>query len=333
MLMLLNHRPPPSSANYSNDVAWFYGDSITQGYLLPNATNRFSTLLCTRLSMIEDNLGIGGSQIADPGEADLITTNLAIVGNSISVWLAGYNDMRYYGTDTNALNDNTAALESLAAWLALPSAMRQPWYVGINFSGNWGNTAVLGGLAYTTSPGDTATFNFSGTTLLVGIARFQTGGNAMVVVDGTVTNTCSCLRVSAPTGHNRNYSPGLLIVTNLANTAHTATFTATSSANTYLGWFAGYSTNQTPKVVLCGSLAIPPEGVGVGYPYVYGSDAAASAYSLAISNAAAALTAVKLNVRWVPAPVLDTNIDWEFDFVHPNESGHQKIENAIQTAF
>ena len=64
-----------------------------------------------------------------------------------------------------------------------------------------------------------------------------------------------------------------------------------------------------------------------------GSDLAADQYSGMISNVAATLSAAKLNVSYVPVPVLDSNTDWEFDGIHPNESGHLKLKNAIQAAF
>jgi len=345
MLMFLNRPFAPaatgsafSGTHHNNDITYFYGDSITQGYdpNFPNGPplpNRFSTLLSAQCSLIESNEAVGGSQIVDSGESDMITGNDAIFGTNISVWLAGYNDMRFYGTNAAALSDNGTALESLAAWLALPTSQRVPWYTGAMLIGGWGGNSLLGGLAYTTLPGDFATFSFTGTTLLIGTARGGTGGNVTVVVDGTVTNIYSCLRTSANTGHGRDYSAGLIIFTNLANTAHTATFTAQSAGTTYLGWYAAYATNQSPMVVLCGTLKIPAMGVGVGAPYINGSDEAAADYSLMISNAANALAAARLNVKYVPAPVLDTNTDFEFDWVHPNPSGHLTIKNALQAAF
>ena len=75
------------------------------------------------------------------------------------------------------------------------------------------------------------------------------------------------------------------------------------------------------------------DGVPSSFPAVTPCPAPGKIGAGAISNAASILAAAKLNVRWVPAPVLDTNTDWESDFVHPNESGHLKIKNAIQSAF
>jgi hypothetical protein len=337
LLMFLNHPVQQGSVvvGFTNDVTYFYGDSITAGAIVAQQQNRFSSLLCAQFSLIESNLAVPGSQIVDSGESDVITANNAIFGTNISVWLAGYNDVRYYGTNAAALDDNMAALEFLTAWIALPTSQRVPWNAaGITYTGSWGNSSsTLGGLAYTTAASDSATFNFTGTTLLIGTARGGFGGNTIVVVDGTVTNIFSCLRTSADTGHGRNYSAGLIVFTNLSNSPHTAVFTAQSTGNTFLCWYAAYSAKQLPKVVLCGTLKVPSEGLTNGAPYTNASDFASDLYSGGISNVAATLSNAKLNVQWVPAPVM-FELDWnQSDWVHPNESGHILIEQAIATAF
>jgi lysophospholipase L1-like esterase len=129
----------------------------------------------------------------------------------------------------------------------------------------------------------------------------------------------------------------LILFTNLSSaTNHYAFFTAQSTAFTFLSWVASFSTNQLPKVVLAGTLKI--DGSNYTDPnlpagFLNGSDLAAEEYSQMISNVAVTLSAAKLNVKWVPAPLLDTNTDWEFDGIHPNESGHLKIKKAIEKAF
>jgi lysophospholipase L1-like esterase len=361
--MLLDHGKPglvgappnQSFVNYFNYQANFYGDSITAGYLLNSPTNRFSSLLSAQYFLVESNYGVGGSQIIDVGESDNITANNSISNNTVSVWFAGYNDMRYYGTDSAALTDNFAALESLAAWLAIPTALRVPYNATANFPqpnniyyspNQWTfvNNNTLGGLAISTQAGAYAGFKFSGNTLLIGTGRGGGAGTGNVVVGDYInsvftpvlTNNFSCLRTAANTAANRGYSAALIIITNLSSTnSHGAIFTANSSANTYLCWFASYSTNLLPKVVLSGTLKMPAfeyQNPSLA-PNINGSDLAADLYSGIISNTAAALAAAGLNVKWVPAPVLNTNTDFESDFVHPNESGHLKIKNAIQTAF
>jgi hypothetical protein len=352
---------PPNQAftSYVGDVASFYGDSVTVGYN-PNppftdTPNRFSTLLCAQYSMVESNYGVGGSQIADAGEADQITANTAISNTNVSVWLAGYNDVFYFGNNAAALTDNQAAVESLAAWLALPAAVRVPWNATGNFP-NPGNIyyspgwvflpTTLGGVAGSTQAGASASFFFLGDTLLIGTARASSGaGDATLIIGDLVnndfiptqTNHYSCVRNSPDTAQGRNYSAGLIVITNLSTTAtHGAIFSADTAANTFFCWFASYSTNQLPKVVLSGTLQ--PAGAQYANPnlpanFQNGSTLAATQYSQMTSNVAARLSAVRLNVKWVPAPLLDSSTDYYFDGIHPNDSGHLKIKNVVQTAF
>lgn len=372
--MLLDHgRPrlvgvPPNQAynGYIGDLAYFYGDSVTLGYN-PNypqtnfLTGRFAQVLCTNLSMLESNLGVGGSEIAD-AQADAITTNYSISDSSVSVWLAGYNDVFWFGTNAAALTDNLQAVESLAAWLAIPTANRvsctnmsnySPTNNSIYFPPGWSPLPALGGLEYSTQP-NAASFFFSGSTLLIGTARLNSGSGNVAVTVGDyvsdtvlppyVTNVYSCVRTSPNTGPgpppnsfgNRTYSPGLIIITNLTANRHYAFFTPQTTNYTFLGWYASYATNQLPKVVLAGTLKIAGSNWTDPYlpaGYTSGSDLAASQYSLMLSNAAAVLSAVQLNVKWVPVPVLDSNADYFFDGIHPDTSGHQKLETAIQGAF
>ena len=184
---LIGVPPNQTFIGYFGDVANFYGDSVTVGFNPNNngyTTNRFSTLLCTQFSMSESNYGVGGSQIADPGESDQITANNSISVTNVSVWLAGYDDVFYFGANAAALTDNLATVESMAAWLAIPTTVRTPWNATNNFptpgniyySAGWvflPNT--LGGLAGSTQPGASASFFFSGNTLLIGAARASSG--------------------------------------------------------------------------------------------------------------------------------------------------------------
>jgi hypothetical protein len=279
------------------------------------------------------------------------------------VWLAGYNDTFWFGTNAAALTDNLAAVESLAAWLAIPTANRVSMTdnnfgansEGVYFPpGNWKTNALLGGLAYnnaSSGSGAAASFFFSGNTLLIGTARIKDVGGTVAVEVGdyvnntlvyTATNEYSGLRTSPDTGPgngsgygDRTFSPGLIVFTNLSSNRHFAFFIPETTATNFFGWYAAYSTNQLPKVVLAGTLKIA--GSNYADPnlppnYTNGSDLAADQYSLMLSNAAANLSALGLNVQWVPVPVLDSNADYFFDGIHPDVSGHQKLAAALGVA-
>ena len=349
----------------------FFGDSVTLGFNPTTGldiTNRFSTLLCASLSMNENNFGVGGSQIAD-AQADMITTNSYAISNStVSVWLAGYNDVFWFGTNAAALTDNSAAVQSLAAWLAIPTSQRVPssentlngYTYGVSnstiyFPAGWAPLPALGGLEYS-SQTKPATFYFSGSTLLIGTARLTGGAgdvqvqvgdadaNGIPIPPGEYVSTIySCLRTSPDTGPgpqpngfgNRAYSPGLIIITNLTANRHYCLFSPLSGAATFLGWYASYATNQLPKVVLSGTLKPASSDYADFHPAAYnnGSALAADEYSQMLSNAAVTLSSVGLNVEWLPVPVLNASTDYFGDGVHPNASGHQKLETAIQAGF
>ena len=358
---------------YAGDVAYFYGDSVTVGFNptspqpQPNLTNRFAALLCTNLLMTEINAGVGGSQIAD-AQSDAITSNDSISNSTVSVWLAGYNDVFWYGTNQAALADNLQAVESLAAWLAIPTSMRvsctnvnNPLYGGKNnnsyiyYGSGWLFNNDLGNLAFNNHQNNSASFYFSGTTLLIGTARLQGGaGNLTVMVgdydpasDSTgpayATNVYSCVRTSTQTGPgpqpnnfgSRQYSAGLIVFTNLTANRHYAILTPETTDYTFLAWYAGYSTNQLPKVVLTGSLKVSGSDYADFYPagYTNGSALAADQYSQMLSNAAVNLSSLGLNVKWVPTPILTPVTDYFSDGIHPDASGHQKLATAIQTGF
>jgi lysophospholipase L1-like esterase len=353
-------------------VCYFYGDSVTVGFNpnagQPNLTNRFSALLCTNLLMTEANEGVSGSQMSD-AESDAITSNGAISNSTASVWLAGYNDVFWYGSDPAAEAINTETVESMAAWLAIPTSMRVSETNTANYSmtndsfyyfPGWNQTATLGGLALS-GQAEPASFYFSGTTLVIGTAQLAGSGSVTVTVGdcdpanqtlGSIYSTTvySCNRTAGATGPgpypspawaNRLYSPGLIIITNLTSNRHYAYFTPQSSATTWLGWYAGLSTNLLPKVILAGTFKpansdyadFHPTYQGAPADYTLGSAAAADQYSLILSNAAVTLSAIGLNVKWVPVPILDASTNYFSDGIHPNASGHQKLANAIQAAF
>jgi len=365
---LVGTPPNPAFGSYFGDLAYFYGDSVTVGFNptppqpQPNLTNRFAAVLCTNLFMTEMNDGVAGSQIAD-AEADAITTNNSISDATVSVWLAGCNDVFWYGTNAAALADNLQAVESLAAWLAIPSSMRvsctnvNPPLYGPNnsyiyYGPGWQFNTLLGNLAYNNNQANAASFYFSGTTLLIGTARLDSGSGNLIVTVGDydpvngilpayATNIYSCVRTSTPTGPgpgtfgNRAYSPGLICFTNLTANRHYAIVTPQTTAYTFMAWYASYSTNLLPKVVLAGTLKVSGSDYTDFYPagYTNGSAIAADLYSGMLSNAAVNLSGLGLNVKWVPAPVLTPVTDYFSDGIHPVGSGHQKIETAIQGGF
>jgi hypothetical protein len=228
-----------------------------------------------------------------------------------------------------------------------------PTNSSIYYPGGWTFFPALGGLEASSQP-NAASFFFSGSTLLIGTARANSGCGSVTVTVGDyvggnllpiyATNVYSCVRTSpntgpGPTGNdfgNRSYSPGLILITNLTANRHYAFFTPQTSANTFLGWYASYATNLLPKVVLAGTLGIAGSNYldpSLPLGYTNGSVLAVQEYSGMLSNAAVTLAGVGLNVKWVPVPILNSNTDYFSDGIHPDASGHQKLETAIQAGF
>ncbi|MBQ7321994.1 MAG: SGNH/GDSL hydrolase family protein [Clostridia bacterium] len=80
----------------------FLGDSITYGYALPDVTERYTTVLCRRLGLEEENHGITGTLVAKAGlnradGKDFVSRLHLIDGADIAVIFGGTND--YFWSD------------------------------------------------------------------------------------------------------------------------------------------------------------------------------------------------------------------------------------------
>lgn len=83
-------------------VVGFLGDSITLGYALDNKEARFSTLICQKLGVVEQNEGITGTLVAKAGLSDGAGTSFVeriqlIKDADIAVIFGGTND--YFWSD------------------------------------------------------------------------------------------------------------------------------------------------------------------------------------------------------------------------------------------
>lgn len=80
----------------------FLGDSITYGYALEDKTKKYSTLLCEKLGVTEENYGITGTLIAKAGlnnedGKDFVTRLPLIYSADVAVIFGGTND--YFWSD------------------------------------------------------------------------------------------------------------------------------------------------------------------------------------------------------------------------------------------
>jgi lysophospholipase L1-like esterase len=319
-------------------IATFIGDSFTAGQGASPSSNRFSTLLCSAMGWTENNQGVGSSVIAD-AQIDKIVAHTTI-STDVSVWLAGYNDMRYFGSDAAALADNGQEVRFGCAALAVPAANRVTYNGGsVTYGGSWTNTALLGGLTYSTTSGNTAGFSVTGTTIVIATCRsIGAAGNMTVTVDGSVVQTYSCFRASANSPGTtatpataRTYSGGLIIITGLTNTSHSVVLTNASNNAVFFLWAAGLNGSPTTTVYLGGTVRMPTASYANPSfaPYNVGSDAAADAYIAELRAAVSDLRSAGLDVRFAHTG-LNTGTQFDVDLVHPNNAGHASLAKQFQ---
>lgn len=150
----------------------FLGDSITCGYALADVTERYTTVLCDRLDLEEENHGITGTLIAKAGlnrtdGKDFVSRLHLINDADIAVIFGGTND--YFWSDApihGELSDVsfTHAMETICAYVRRVRAGKVTLVVTPYPHNGVGN--FLGGETWrSSSRHDTDAVNFCGHTL------------------------------------------------------------------------------------------------------------------------------------------------------------------------
>lgn len=150
----------------------FLGDSITCGYALPDATKRYTTVLCEQLGSQEENYGITGTLIAKAGlnrtdGKDFVSRLRLIDDANIAVIFGGTND--YFWSDAPICGEATDvffahAMETVCAYIGRVRAGKLTLVVTPYPHNGVGN--FLGGETWrTSSRHDTDAVNFCGHTL------------------------------------------------------------------------------------------------------------------------------------------------------------------------
>lgn len=307
------------------DTCHVIGDSFGEGYLV-DSSERYSKLVCDQQGWIEDNHGVGGSQIYD--QTDQVV-GLTISNTDKALWITGINDVAANGTDANCRSDAKAALIFLAAWLAIPAANQlkadDPL---ITFGGSWtSDTLFSNPVKYIASEGATATFSITGTAIIIATARGDVTGSFTVTVDGEVVATVSCARLGQATVGGRSYGPSAIVISGLSEGVHDVVITSLSSSYIWFCWAAGISEPLGPKVYLGGTPLRVPGFYDQYPPYTFGSVEAADAYQADAQDVAAQLTAAGLFVKWRQIRT-DTATTYNADGVHWLPIGH--AEGAAQ---
>ncbi len=350
------------------------GDSVTAGSAAsdsprPGRTPRQDT---RRQSL--GNLAYGSGGIADyayqayPGYSNVVfhTTSVDPVPPGMqTAILAGYNDMRDFGTNAAFLEHFERTLSAVVGRVALPeygetARIQRPcpqdgdWQLIPQYTGAGGAIGVQ-----SQSVGAQLEFELTGSMLwLVCMARaqpatpfmpgrsglpFHGGGTLRLAIDGKDFGELSCFSAfgnrTAVNGFDAfipvplDYAPHLYRVTGLASATHSVQLTVVSNA-TQAGflWGAGSaamgSRSDLPRVWVGGTLRMPADGYA--QHSVRGSDTAVDAFDAIIRGVCNDWFRAGASVGWVDVDgFYDPSIHVSPDRIHPTDAGHAAIAEAF----
>lgn len=131
------------TVNVTRTNAYFFGNSITLGYLLPSTRFRWSTLLSEYYGYTENNFGLSGSYLekrtpVDPTGAANMVDRIPLIPaystGSLLVFMYGINDINFVSANyntTNFVSDYTTVLDTAIArgWSGSDILLITPTYV------------------------------------------------------------------------------------------------------------------------------------------------------------------------------------------------------------
>lgn len=316
-----------------------FGDSITVGIGATDNQFAYANIIARQNGWTLTNLAQSGTELADQVPA-VYTETVAADANYFI--LAGFNDMRQFGTDNEGLSYYRDGLEAAMAWLSLPEAVKtRATADNVAYTGLWNPSPAYATLGKSSAqPGATATFSVDGSVIYVGAtAKFGGTGTLSLAVDNVDKGTWSASASRAPSS-GFPYVPFLIRLTGLSAGRHTVVLTVTSAAGTvYFDWAAGVDNLPAtrPFVYVGNTLRMSAAGYAVPISPAMpanGSDAAVALYNAAAQAVCNALSADGLNVLYVDASAsydpntADLNTA---DGVHPSNQGMAKIAAAFVT--
>ena len=349
------------------------GDSITAG-ASASASNSWPALVAKSRALQLRNLSYGSAGVADyarqasGGFSNLYfgTTSPDAISRGMDfAILAGYNDMRDWGTNASFLSHFERTLDAVVGWLALPSESKffgtdnlirrtGDWLVSTNYQNLNEPIAIE-----STEIGAKAEFELYGTSLFICcLARsrpavpfvsgqsglpYSKGGGFELTVDDRKIGFLPCFGAygnrKAINGSDAfipefiDFAPHLYRVTGLRRGIHQVQLTVVSNETpaTFI-WAAGNSvfTNRPslPRVLVGTTLRMTPEGYATRSRY--GSDIAVDAYRRIIAD---------VTRKWfddgASTAAVDTDLFYSpasgisTDLVHPADAGHRAISDAF----
>jgi hypothetical protein len=276
------------------------------------------------------NSGVGSADSTDA--FDNIYSKTSITVNDRSAWLAGYNDMRYYDSNSDMLNTFKDNIYAGSVWLATLSADKKTGQGGgTTESGTWSNSDIFTALGRKSSTqNDYVEFTASGTVIYVGYTKLVTGtGQFELFVDTVSKGTFNCYGAKTSASGN-TYSAALARVTGLSSGSHTVKVKVVSASGTvYFDWGVG-NANTGPEVRIGACLYMNSTGYSSYSPYNNGNNYAVENFRGQAFLAVEDLKDDGLSIQTIASNYYyNVSTDIDADNVHPNDSGHDHIADAF----
>lgn len=247
----------------------------------------------------------------------------------------GYNDYRYYGTDTTGVWTYRNALYSAMGWmLARTKDFRDD--ASFSYVGTWGDANITPATTayqtkYTKTQNDSLIYTFSGPTVYLATwASADSGAVYTVAVDGDVKATGQGKKYLTPYVA-RSFGPQFYRITGLAAGAHSLTVKKTDATGTYLWVHWAGVPDKGPNVIMCNAVKSNAYGYSVGSPFNKGTDEIVAYYNAMLDTAVTAFRADGARVwQMDAASLIDVHADLLADSIHIDDAGHGKIFQAIR---
>lgn len=284
---------------------------------------------------------------------------LSLSANDIIFGLHGFNSLRYFGPNPQALEDYRLALEAFLAWCAIPESAKQRVVLAggsgthnsaVTSSGTWANFAAFGKNAeYSSSAGASQTFSVTGDTVYVWYMR-QSGaaGSQTVTIDGVVYGlNSSGMSYSPNNTGTTNWEAAVMRFGGLAAGAHTVVVAAGSASTTVAIAAAGFtrSTVVGPAVISGNCLRMNAAGYALGAGTTNANDPAITTDAPAYMKGDGGVLA--FNQQWrraieslrddgllvIPLDVssqLQPSTNFTADNIHPNPTAHTAIKALFE---
>ena len=260
--------------------------------------------------------------------------NIDAGAQELALCLLNFNDARGFGGSINARTACARATSYAIASLAIPKTDRVYWNSGAYaYGGTWVDGAdYRDGLKVSTSAGATATFAFTGDTLVIAsVAATFCPTSVTITIDGGLPITLGTRNLVTYFGGETS-APTAFVIPGLGPGAHTAVITVPTTDAFCLLWTYAFTGTTANLVLVAGPQDIPADAWGANAPYDQSTPLIQAAWRVQIATLVAGWASCGVNVQYVDPPAGLTDADFLPDHVHYNTSGHAKWAAAFLAA-